>query len=200
MSVCFGKGPVFEGNYGKGTIVVDSRERIASLGNMKRSFWQKETWNPHLFGESFLRRSWGWMQATPKFLGKKSRPWRAALYFTLLSLVPSFVWSQVEQETLGRVLSPPPPLAGNDVPGAAGPRAPPRLSMVLKAGTHQHRDPGPAPGPGTRDPGPGSTRAAFGGALLSWGDLRKATPCLGRCWEVRKREAICKTTTVTFKF
>lgn len=169
MSVCFGKGPVFEGNYGKGTIVVDSRERIASLGNMKRSFWQKETWNPHLFGESFLRRSWGWMQATPKFLGKKSRPWRVALYFTLLSLVPSFVWSQVEQETLGRVLLPPPPLAGNDVPGAAGLRAPrgcPWCWRQAPTGTgtrDRHRD---------RDPGPG-TRVHWGSIWRSASVLRR---------------------------
>lgn len=147
MSVCFGKGPVFEGNYGKGTIVVDSIERIASLGNVKRSFWWNP-WNPHLFGESFLGKSWGWMQATPKFLGKIQD--RGGLPF--ISLCPlSFpplcgarssrrLWA-VSSHLLRRWRG----MMSQGPPGS------PRLSMVLKAGTgtgtrDRHRD----PGPGTR--------------------------------------------------
>lgn len=72
------------------------------------------------------------------------------------------------------------------------------LSVVLRAETHRDRERGRD---GTRAGagGGGHTGAALGGALPSWGVLRKATPCLVHFWEGRKKKAVCKNTTLKFK-
>lgn len=80
---------------------------------------------------------------------------------------------QVEQETLGCVLSPPVP-----DPGSAS------LSMVLNAGAGQ---------------GLGLQGDPLGKHLekrFCRGNLQKAIPCLERYWVVWNKEVACKPTTV----